>query len=145
MKGYMLLIILIITSYTGFSQDSAPKTQLTLEVLYRNEDTVFCFSLIQAKRMALLLESGRYEGMLHDRQKMQNTFLEQVIDQKDSTIALLRQRVMHDALIKQNSIQATSQLTRNLQATRQQVKRAKRQNIYWQVGLGLVTLLSVLR
>ncbi len=80
-------------NYIAISQSLEPK------VIQQNDSTYFCFTVVQSKKLAKLIELGNYNDTLVKKLTTTNWKLQLVSDTKDNVIDFKNQKLSSYATI----------------------------------------------
>ena len=126
----------------GFSQNLKP-TVYTIQ-----NDTLFCFTVNQAKVIAIELEGKKYQYSIAVEQSAQLALQDSLIQQQDSTIKLLHNQAINYQSIITNSKEVNNEVNLQLGFLKTEVKRHKRDKIFLGTGLGesigIIGILAIL-
>lgn len=137
MKKLALLSIILMMSYTSFSQGLTP----TLHQL--NEDTFFCFSISQSKEIARRIEAHIWCDSILDTHKELLLLFDQSMEVQDSLTDSLKQKISNMELITQNQQINLDLLTGKIQQQKRKLKRGKTHKILLGIGLGIMTVMVI--
>ena len=118
-------------SCIGFSQNLKP-TVYTIQ-----NDTLFCFTVSQAKVIAIELEGKKYQDSIAVEQSTQLALQDSLIQEQDSTIKLLQSQAINYQSIIANNQEVNNEVNLQLGYLKTEVKRHKRDKIFLGTGLGL--------
>jgi hypothetical protein len=118
-------------SCIGFSQNLKP-TVYTIQ-----NDTLFCFTVSQAKVIAIELEGKKYLDSITVEQNTQLALQDSLIQQQDSTLKLLHNQAINYQCIITNSKEVNNEVNLQLGYLKTEVKRHKRDKIFLGTGLGV--------
>lgn len=144
MNGLKLLMVLIPMSFTAFSQIYQPE-RLTLQPIVQQSgnDTLFCFTLSQAKYIARQIEEKRYCDTLTVQLNRQIELQSLFISAKDSIISSQSVMLHNAASIQTNQEQQITTLQKNIQLQEQHILKNKRQKRILSVALVVIGIVAI--
>ena len=128
MKTLLVWITLTALSCTATSQNLTPKVQ------WQGNDTLFCFTMPQARILAKHLEQGRYCDSLLEHTETQVLQLYQLQADSDSTLLCMKEKNANQERLLGNQRLEMADLNLELEQ-----REKKLQNQCWQKCLFIVT------
>ena len=92
MKKTALFLLLILTNFSGFSQSLIPAQNLIPGIRIHSEDTLFCFTMPQARILAKHLNHSLYCDSLSRKTDLLLFQSNQLLSEKDSLLTFVNQK-----------------------------------------------------
>lgn len=124
-------------SYTAFSQSLTPRIRLD------NSDTLFCFTIPQAKVIAKELLNSRYGDSLIIGYKLQAELSGELILIKDSIIQSRQQELINLKQINGIYITKVHQMEIELKLQKKKLKKARRVSFLLGTGLAVIGIIGI--
>ena len=124
-------------SCCAFSQGLKPTVQQI------NEDTVFCFTIVQSKEIAKRIESGIYQDSIATRLELENSRLHLITQKQDSTIQSLEAKMTNLDTINRNQEVNIELLNNTITVQQQKIRRGKWHKTLLGIGLGILTVIAI--
>jgi hypothetical protein len=116
-------------SFIGTSQDLVPKVQQI------GNEKHYCFTILQSREIAKLLELGKYNDSLVSSLSLANQRFELLIQKKDSIISFQSDKLENYSMVQQNNDKTIFLLEERLARQEKKVKRGKLHKILLAVSL----------
>ena len=121
-----------------FSQGLKPIVQV------HENDTLFCFTIPQAKQLARIVVENQYNGLLVKQLEQQSKLLTLVVASKDSSLSVMHQKAKLSELVRVNQLRVIGTQQQDLQAQAMKLRKTKKQRTLFGIALTVVTVLAIL-
>ena len=136
MKKLKLLLLLLLTSCTVFSQVLKPIVQ------QQENDTLFCFTIKQSRIIATNLQENKHKNMLLGRQESIINDLRSLTSLQKQQNQNLEKQIDHLEQIGENQEQENRTLNKVISFQKQTIKKHKKQKLGLKIALA-ITLIGI--